>query len=626
MKQTRRGFVGGAAAIGAGSLLPAMLPWAKALAQGHPTRQSLAEFSKDPTKVAALRRGVGVMKARAPSDHRSWFFQSAIHAYNDAAYADAVARDPGVAQVDGARFWNKCPHFGQSSAEFLVWHRAYLYAFERTLRDAIGDPLFALPYWDYSKEEGREFPAIFADEFLDAAKTQPNPLHHPNRESAFVTGRFDLSEEVGMARATMGAPNFFSDIGAPGFAGDILDSSHTQLGLIEQRPHNDIHIAVGGAIGSVNGAMADIPTAAFDPVFWVHHANIDRLWAEWECMPGKNWGPMPPDSWLDQMPWEFIDADGSILSQSRRFFMERINIAVFYDTDKAHGPPMPLPARAPVAVTMSRTPEEAAPPPPPPPPPPPTGAGHGVGGPGPGGGHARLRAPAPVAAGTPMAMAKPPVQDRELVADATPVVASPKKAGMHTLPVETEALAGRRMLAAPQPQIVGAAPPPRAAAPMQQEMAAPAPPPPPPPVSADKSVNAPGGAAAENTVETVVATGSVAPKRVILELSDISFKRVPSSGFAVYLASAEDIATNRIGTFVGLLDLFGVTHGNMAGMQGMKAVQRFDVTRIVAREGLALTIRVEPYDLLVSKEGHSGPKRSDAVKIGKVRFVEIASA
>ena len=280
MRQTRRGFVGGAAALGAG----AMLPWAEALAQTRPVRQSLASFSRDPAKVASLRRGVAAMKARAPSDPRSWFFQSAVHAYNDAAYADALARDPGVARVDAQRFWNKCPHFGQSSAEFLIWHRAYLYNFERILREEAGDPTLALPYWDYSKREGRAFPAIFANEFLDGRT--PNPLYDPNRESAFVTGRFDISDEVGEARATMAAQTFFSDIGRPGFAGDILDSRQTQLGLIEQRPHNDIHIAVGGAIGSVNGAMADIPTAAFDPVFWVHHANIDRMWAEWSSASG----------------------------------------------------------------------------------------------------------------------------------------------------------------------------------------------------------------------------------------------------------------------------------------------------------------------------------------------------
>jgi hypothetical protein len=113
-------------------------------------------------------------------------------------------------------------------------------------------------------------------------------------------------------------------------------------------------------------------------------------------------------------------------------------------------------------------------------------------------------------------------------------------------------------------------------------------------------------------------------KRVILELSGIAFERVPSSGFAVYLASAADIAAGRPGTFVGLLDLFGATHAHMAGMEGMGAVQRFDISRIVAREGLGLTLRIEPYDLFTSKTGASAPKRDDTVKIGKVRFVEVS--
>ena len=551
MRQTRRGFVGGAAVLGAG----AMLPWAEALAQTHPTRQSLTSFSRDPVKVASLRRGVAAMKARAPSDPKSWFFQSAIHAYNDAAYADALARDPGVARVDGQRFWNKCPHFGQSSADFLIWHRAYLYNFERVLREEAGDPTLALPYWDYSKPEGRTFPAIFADEFLDGRT--PNPLYDPNRETAFVTRRFEISPDVGEARATMAAPTFFSDVGRPGFAGDILDSQHTQLGLIEQRPHNDIHIAVGGAIGNINGAMADIPTAAFDPVFWVHHANIDRLWAEWSCMSGKSWGPMPPDAWLDETPWEFIDVSGSVTRQSRRFFIERMNIAVFYDTDKLHGPPMPLPPRALLA---------AAPPPPPP---------------APGGEEVTERAarePAPVAA------AAPRPSERELLADATPVVVSPRSPASRTFPLALGAAAPVAVGAAPPSTKAGSAPAVRAEAP----------PPPPPP----------------------------SHRRVTLELSDIVFTRTPSSGFAVYLLDVGDVAGELKGSFVGLIDLFGATHSHVAGMSGMSAVQRFDVTDIVARKGLGLTIKIEPYDLLVSKSGKSAPQRDDAVKIGKVRFVE----
>jgi hypothetical protein len=44
----------------------------------------------------------------------------------------------------------------------------------------------------------------------------------------------------------------------------------------------------------------------------------------------------------------------------------------------------------------------------------------------------------------------------------------------------------------------------------------------------------------------------------------------------------------------------------------------------VAREGLGLTLRVEPYDLLVSKEGYAAPTRDDIVKVGQVRFVEVS--
>lgn len=560
MRLTRRHFVGSAAALGAA----AAIPW-PARAQSHPVRRSLGEFTRDPFAVASLRKGIAAMKARAPSDHKSWFFQAAIHAYNDALYADALARDPAVANVDAQRFWNKCPHFGQSSADFLIWHRAYLYNFERILRDAIGDPLFALPYWDYSKEQNRGFPEIFASEFLDTARQNPNPLYHPNREQAFVTGRFDISDAVGDAADTMAARIFFSDVGETGFAGDVLDSRHTQLGMIEQRPHNDIHIAVGGVIGTANGAMADVPTAAFDPVFWVHHTNIDRLWAEWSCMPGKGWGPLPSDAWLDEQPWEFLDVDGGPWRASRRFFIARISIAVFYDTDRLHGPPMELPPPAVMAAApMARiSPHAAAGAPPPP----------------------------------PMAMMKAPSRETELVADATPFAASPLARAVHALP---------RPRVTETQQELAAAPPP-AGTPSQRASA------PSPPVTK-----------AAAPLETVVTAGALIARRVLLELSDITFARVPSSGFAVYLANDADVANKRPGTFVGLIDLFGVTHAHMTGMGAMGAVQRFDVTRIVAREGLALTIHVEPYDLLVSKNGSSAPKRTDAITIGKVRFVQVS--
>ena len=62
-------------------------------------------------------------------------------------------------------------------------------------------------------------------------------------------------------------------------------------------------------IGDVAGAMADVPTAAFDPIFWVHHSNIDRLWVEWACSKDKDWGALPSRDWFEARPWFFHDFD-----------------------------------------------------------------------------------------------------------------------------------------------------------------------------------------------------------------------------------------------------------------------------------------------------------------------------
>ncbi|KXJ86569.1 hypothetical protein Micbo1qcDRAFT_208983 [Microdochium bolleyi] len=60
--------------------------------------------------------------------------------------------------------------------------------------------------------------------------------------------------------------------------------------------HNDYHVFVGGFVGKRNdrtsnsGHMTCVPVAAFDPVFWIHHCQIDRLFAIWQAANGeKHW-------------------------------------------------------------------------------------------------------------------------------------------------------------------------------------------------------------------------------------------------------------------------------------------------------------------------------------------------
>ena len=530
------------------------------------TRMSLQVFSQDSVRVESLRRGIAVMKALHDSDHRSWFFQAATHAYSDTLFAAARRRDPKLKTVDRAKYWNKCPHFGQSSADFLIWHRAYLHFFERNLRALAGDPTLALPYWDYGNPDQRTFPEIFAPEFLDHARTIRNSLYHPNRERSFARGLLEISASVGQAGKTVASANFFHEVGAPGLAGDELNSDHTQIGLLEQRPHNDIHLAVGGVINSTNGAMAEITTAAFDPVFWVHHTNIDRMWAEWASKPGKRWGPLPPDSWFDERPWTFLDVDGTEQTLSRR---EAMALLADYDV---HYPQLLSLTVTPVTVASAEAP-------------PPTAA--------PGGGERAL--PLPEAAGAER-------EERATAAMAPRTAAAPRaiKRAKPPGPAERELLADHRPLTV-TPHISG-----------QRQFGA----------------TPPAHPTADHVVKAAPAPQLNAPElgnpnaKVLLELAGITFKRVPSSGFAIFLDGGGKRATEP----VGLIDIFGATHAgmhHMAGMPSATAVQRFDVTEIVTTSSGPFVLRVEPYDLLVTKGGKPGARRADAVRIGSVRFVVV---
>lgn len=580
MNHTRRQFVGTAAALTATAALH--IPTARAATA--PTRIALADFMKDDARVASFRKGIAAMKALPPSDRKSWFWWAATHAYNDALFKDALKRDRKLAKVNKARYFNQCPHFGQSSADFLLWHRAYVYYFERCLRDAAGDPTLAVPYWDYSREDSRSFPEIFQARWLDDAKTQENPLYHPNRDLGFTSGRFELASPVCVAAKTMAVANFFTEPGNTGFAGDILDKKHTQLGLMEQRPHNDIHITVGGVVGSTNGAMADIPTAAFDPVFWVHHANIDRMWSVWAATPGKRWGPMPPDAWLDEEPWLFVDADGREVRESRRFYLDRANLDMRYDTDKPGAVALAVPVAAvrlgavtaaPPAAQSAPAPETSAAP---------SGGGFGA-----------SKSMGPMVGAPPRAGAAAPTPDMGMPGDMMSVMEDQFSLFADTAPIfVSPTKPATRVIAASSLGETAGHPPANTGAPTRA---------------------ASGGGIAPPRIP--------ANARVLLELSDITFGRVPSSGFAVYL-DREGARADNDANYVGLIDLFGATHADMAGMSGMKAVQRFDVTRIVAGAAGNFTLRVEPYALLVTKSGAPAPSRPDAVKIGSVRFVVVS--
>ena len=186
-------------------------------------------------QLTALRAGVTAMQARPISDPTSWAYQAAMHGSNAAPPANSL--------------WNNCQHRNEY---FLAWHRFYIYYFERILRKASGSPDLMLPYWDWTAD-----PALPAA-FRTAAA---NSLYTSHRFASVNSG----TALPGSAVASAGA------LALPTF-----DDFNDQ---VELTPHGSVHNSVGGWMTSFN-------TAAQDPIFWLHHCNVDRLWEAWLAQGG----------------------------------------------------------------------------------------------------------------------------------------------------------------------------------------------------------------------------------------------------------------------------------------------------------------------------------------------------
>jgi len=250
-------------------------------------------------------KGVGALQKKPITDAESWWFLGAMHGFHPVVWKEfEFITDATVLpdEVVHKRFWDQCQH---QSWYFLPWHRGYLYAFEEIVRNAVvaqGGPAdWALPYWNYSAETdpaARELPDEFAEAKLPDGSD--NPL--------FVTRRYGdgnvpiTIDPRSVALSALEGENVFTggdtDI-PPGFGGPVTTFHHgpeseTTNGGLESLPHNNVHGAIGGAKPGTNpndwwnlGLMSMPITAGLDPIFWLHHANIDRLWTIWGKMPGR---------------------------------------------------------------------------------------------------------------------------------------------------------------------------------------------------------------------------------------------------------------------------------------------------------------------------------------------------
>ena len=145
-------------------------------------------------------------------------------------------------------------HQMHGNPRFLPWHRIYLLRMEELLQ--MVDPTVCIPYWNSSVEQA--FPS-----WLIGFTPTVNLLSGPHTVTRNI-GAFATLPNAAAVATVMGEVTFNS------FASEL------------EGVHNSGHVWVGGS-------MMSIQTAPTDPVFWMHHAEIDRIWAEWQVAnPGQN--------------------------------------------------------------------------------------------------------------------------------------------------------------------------------------------------------------------------------------------------------------------------------------------------------------------------------------------------
>jgi len=257
---SRRAVVRAGAALGVLPLLSSravaapLVRYSVASAQGQ---AMLAKFSEAVKRMAARDAGYPL----------SWTFQwFTHHVHADSSKERELARLAPERRALAAEMWDTCQAHGGHGIEefFLPWHRIYLYYFERIVRTVLADPTFTMPYWNYTDPAQRALPVAFC-----VPASSSNSLYRKYRRASVNRGRAldeGQSDPSPLNLGCLDQENYLPTDGVT--QGFCLN--------IDQGLHATVHVLVGDRRG-----MGDITWSANDPIFWLHHSNIDRLWASW---------------------------------------------------------------------------------------------------------------------------------------------------------------------------------------------------------------------------------------------------------------------------------------------------------------------------------------------------------
>jgi polyphenol oxidase len=255
-------------------------------------RKALSAYTQ--AEIARLRAAYAAMRALPRNDPRSWLMQANLHA----SYCGQC--ENSTEQVHGS--WS-----------FLPFHRAFLYYHERILGSLTGEiDKFRLPLWEW--ENARMFPQAYI-----APANAGNALWDAKRNAFMLSGSALPESDATADRVALldDIADFLTFGGGP-----------TTGGALESDPHNVMHVDIGMQEPPWTD-MGNLGYSARDPLFYTHHANLDKLWHRWNALGRKN----PADAEFLTLRWTFYDEHGSLVSISAADVIDhRQNLRYAYES------------------------------------------------------------------------------------------------------------------------------------------------------------------------------------------------------------------------------------------------------------------------------------------------------
>jgi len=202
---------------------------------------------------------------------------------------------------------------------FFPWHRWYVHSVETVLKEKCGFT-GASPYWDWSKDASDVYgSSFFADNsstsglggWGDPARDFQVPsggfsnLHVSYPSPHIIRRNFTLQPWIPLASSStlVTDPGYIANVSftekevtkmVNGFVGDFK-GFQAYFEAINFGAHGNVHEIVGGDLGGV--CPSDAPPgceggptfSANDPIFFLHHGMVDKIWSDWQQKHSNFW-------------------------------------------------------------------------------------------------------------------------------------------------------------------------------------------------------------------------------------------------------------------------------------------------------------------------------------------------